>query len=53
MDVTHISDFEKLKFVHMNIDTSGFLVAIALTLGATKKCNYSLPTLFLYAWCSK
>ena len=32
MDVTHISDFGNLKYVHVNIDTfSGFLVATALT----------------------
>ena len=37
MDVTHISDFGNLKYVHVNIDTfSGFLVATALTWAATK-----------------
>ena len=37
MDVTHISDFEKLKYVHVTIDTfSGFLVATALTEESTK-----------------
>ena len=37
MDVTHISDFGNLKYVHVNIDTfSGFLVATALTGEATK-----------------
>ena len=37
MDVTHISDFGKLKYVHVTIDTfSGFLVATALTGEATK-----------------
>jgi hypothetical protein len=36
IDVTHISDFGKLKYVHVTIDTfSGFLVA-ALTGEATK-----------------
>ena len=37
MNGTNISDFEKLKFVHVTIDTfSGFLVATALTGEATK-----------------
>ena len=37
MDGTHISDFGKLKYVHVTIDTfSGFLVATALTGEATK-----------------
>ena len=37
MDVTHISDFGKIKYVHVTIDTfSGFLVATALTGEATK-----------------
>ena len=37
MDVTHISDFGKLKYVHVTIDNfSGFLVATALTGEATK-----------------
>ena len=37
MDVTHISDFGKLKYVHVTIDTfSDFLIAIALPGEATK-----------------
>ena len=37
MGVTHISDFGKLKYVHMIFDTfSGFLIAIVLTGKATK-----------------
>ena len=37
MDVTHISDFIKLKYAHVTIDTfSGFLVVTALTGEATK-----------------
>ena len=36
-DVTQISDFGKVKYVHVTIDTfSGFLVATALTGEATK-----------------
>ena len=32
MDVTHISDFRKLKYAHVTTDTfSGFLVATSLT----------------------
>ena len=38
IDGTHISDFAKLKYVHVTIDTfSGFLVAAAFTEEATKK----------------
>jgi hypothetical protein len=38
IDVTHISDLGKLKYVHVTIDTfSGFLVAIALRGKATTK----------------
>jgi hypothetical protein len=34
---THISDFRKIKYAHVTIDTfSGFLVATALTGKATK-----------------
>ena len=34
---THISDFRKIKYAHVTIDTfSGFLVATALTREATK-----------------
>ena len=34
---THISDFRKIKYAHVTIDTfSGFLVATALTGEATK-----------------
>ena len=37
MDVTHISDFRKLKYAHIIIDTSlGFLIATALKGEATK-----------------
>ena len=37
MDVIQISDFGKLKYLHVTIDTfSGFLVATALTGEATK-----------------
>ena len=37
MDVTHISDFGKLKYVHVTIDTfSGFIVATVLKGEATK-----------------
>jgi hypothetical protein len=37
IDGTHISDFAKLKYVHVTIDTFlGFLVATALTGEATK-----------------
>ena len=37
MDITHISDFKTLKYVHVTIDTfSGFLVATALTTTTTK-----------------
>jgi hypothetical protein len=44
---THISDFRKVKYAHVTIDTfSGFVVAIALTAEATKKCDWSLPALF-------
>ena len=37
MNVIHISDFGKLKYVHVTIDTfSGFLVATAYTREATE-----------------
>ena len=37
MDVTHISVFGSLKYIHVTTDTfSGFLVATALTGEATK-----------------
>jgi transposase InsO family protein len=37
MDVTHISDFGKLEYIHVIINTfSGFLVATALIEEATK-----------------
>ena len=41
---THISDFRKIKYAHVTIDTfSGFLVATALTGEATKNViNYCL-----------
>ena len=44
MDVTHISDFGKLKYVHVTVDTFlDFLVATALTGEATKNViNYCL-----------
>jgi hypothetical protein len=43
MDVTHISDFRKLKYIHVTIDTlSGFQVANALTEEISKNviCHY-------------
>jgi hypothetical protein len=44
IDVTHISDLGKLKYVHVTIDNfSGFLFATALTGKATKNViNYCL-----------
>jgi hypothetical protein len=49
MDVTHISDFKKLKNAHVTFDTfSGFLVATALRGETTKNeisrclCCFSL-----------
>ena len=37
MDVTHVTEFGKLRYVHVTIDTySGFLMAIAQTGDATK-----------------
>ena len=37
MDVTHIMEFDKLRYVHVTIDTySGFLMASAQTGEATK-----------------
>lgn len=36
MDVIQISNFGKLKYVHMTIDTSSFLVVPALTGDAIK-----------------
>jgi hypothetical protein len=45
MDVTHISGFGKLEYVHVTIDTFlGFLVTTALTGEATK----SLITHYLH-----
>ena len=51
MDVTHISDFGKLKYVHVTIDTfSGFLVATALTGEATKNViSHCLHCFFMFA----
>jgi hypothetical protein len=44
MDITHISDFEKLKYVHVTIDTFlGFIVATALTGEATKNVISQCP----------
>ena len=52
---THISDFRKIKYAHVTIDTfSGFLVATALTGEATKNViSHFLCQFFFYAWCSK
>ena len=39
IDVYHIFDFGKLKYIHVAINSfSGFLVAPALTVEASKKC---------------
>jgi hypothetical protein len=53
MGVTHISDFIKLKYVHVTIDIlSDFLVATTLTGNATKSViTYCLH--FFCAGCSK
>ena len=41
MDVTHISDFGKLKYVHVAIDTfSGFIMATLQSGEASKHCIY-------------
>ena len=57
--VTHISDFRKLKYVHVNNDTfSGFLVASALTGKATKNATFifyactDIAYIIVYPWCS-
>jgi hypothetical protein len=44
---THISDFRKIKYTHVIIDTfSGFLVAIALTEETTKNVIGPCPHYF-------
>ena len=49
MDVTHISDSGKVKYVHMTIDTfSGYLFGNALTREATKYETSHCLHVFLY-----
>ena len=59
MNGTHISDFRKLKYVHVTNDTfSGFLVATALTGKTTKNATFIfyacivIAYIIVYAWCS-
>jgi hypothetical protein len=48
MDVIQISDFGKLKYLHVTIDNfSGFLVATALTGEATKNVISHVYIVFL------
>ena len=50
MDVTHIMEFDKLRYVHVTIDTySGFLMATAQIGEATKHViTHCLKLLLIY-----
>ena len=49
MDVTHISDFGKLKYVHVTIDTfSGFIMATLQSGEANKHCIQHCLQFFYY-----